>query len=86
MGVDRIGVATCIHCGARLKLFSIFNRSMQGLANVWRKRHQRGCAKRTPEQRHAWARRYVARGDESSITIDLAHPGMRADGANGSKS
>lgn len=78
---DSVGVATCRHCGAQIKLFSIFNRSMQGLAIAWRGRHQRGCAKRTPEQRRKWAQRYIDMGEDSSITINLDHPGMRATAA-----
>jgi hypothetical protein len=78
MGVDHKGVATCPHCGAQIRLFSIFNRSMQGLANSWKKKHQRACKDRTPAQRHAWARPYLAKGpDECSILVNPDHPGMQ---------
>jgi hypothetical protein len=76
MGVDHKGIATCRHCGAQFSLFSIFNRSMQGLARSWQKKHERGCKDKTPEQRHAWAKRYIARGEDSSIRINPEHPGM----------
>lgn len=76
MGVNSVGTATCRHFGAVYRLFTFFNRDMQGLCKVWRRRHERGCQARTPAERRKWARRYIALADESSITIDLTHPGM----------
>lgn len=78
MGINNTGDATCRHCGARFHLFTIFNRDMQGLANVWRRRHERACASRSPEQRRKWARPYADKDEtESSLTIDLRHPGFQ---------
>ena len=37
----------------------------------------RGCEKRTPAQRRAWAKKYVGLDTtESSIVVDLTHPGF----------
>lgn len=75
--MSNLGQATCRHCGATFRLFTIFNRSMDGLCKVWKERHERGCAKRTPKQRRAWARPYVGLTRvESSITVELGHPGF----------
>jgi hypothetical protein len=77
MGYSNTGFAVCAHCGAEFRLLTIFNRDMQGLAKVWKRRHERGCAKRTPEQRLKWARPFTGKDRfESSITVDLAHPGF----------
>ena len=71
------GFAACQHCGAEYRLFTISNRDMQGLCAAWLGRHELGCAHRTPGQRRAWARKYVGLSSlDSSITVDLAHPGF----------
>lgn len=70
------GFATCCHCGASLRLGTIFNREMGGLARSWRRKHESACAGRTPAERLRWAARFLRLGDDSSITIDLEHPGM----------
>jgi|1185.fasta_scaffold26510_1 hypothetical protein len=73
---DTKGVATCRHCGAQISLFTILNRgSVQGLANAWRKRHERACAKRTVKERQAWAAPFLD-NEDTSVTIDTTHPGM----------
>lgn len=71
-------MASCSHCGAEFRLFSIFNRGdMQALCRNWRKRHERICASRSPAQRRAWAKKYLARDPaESSLTVDIRHPGF----------
>jgi hypothetical protein len=73
MGIDRRGTATCRHCGATIHLITIFPRAMNGFAKVWRRRHEAGCADRTPAQRRAWATR--PRQSEA-IEINYDHPGM----------
>lgn len=78
MGVSNSANAVCRVCGAEYRLFTIFNRDMQGLCNAWRNRHERTCKERTPSQRRAWARKYADKDTtESSITLDLDHPGFR---------
>jgi hypothetical protein len=58
-------------------LFTIFNRDMQGLCKVWKRRHERTCASKSPAQRRAWAKKYIGKGStESSLTVDLAHAGF----------
>lgn len=78
MGVNNTGYACCCICGAEYRLFTIFNRDMQGLCKVWRGRHERACGKRTPAERRAWAKAYVGKDStESSLTVDLSHPGFQ---------
>lgn len=77
MGVNNTGMAYCRFCGAEFRLFTIFNRDMQGLCKVWKKRHERGCEKKTPAQRRKWAQKYAGKDTtESSLTVDLDHPGF----------
>jgi len=58
-------------------LFTIFNRDMQGLCKVWKRRHERVCSKRTPKERRQWARPYTGTDRfESAITVDLSHVGF----------
>lgn len=78
MGVNNKGHAICKHCGAEYSIFTIFNRDMQGLAKVWRRRHERGCEKRTPAERRKWAKRNASTDDgERAIWVDLDHPGFQ---------
>lgn len=80
MGTNNTGYAECAHCGAEYRLFTIFNRDMQALCKIWKRRHERACAGRTPKQRLAWARKYVGKDcSESSIVLDLSHPGFKTD-------
>lgn len=82
MGINNTGYACCKHCGAEYRLLTVFNRDMQGLAKVWKRRHEHGCAKRTPEQRRQWAKPYIGKDQyESSIVVDLGHQGFEL-GAN----
>lgn len=75
--VDNLGHSYCSHCGAQYRLFSIFNKDMQGLTKAWKRRHERGCEKRTPQQRVTWAKPYIGKDRyESSIVVDLDHPGF----------
>lgn len=77
MGINNTGYACCKHCGAEFRLFTIFNRDMQGLCKVWKRRHERACAKRTPAQRRHWARPYAGKDQsESSLTVNLSHAGF----------
>ncbi|MBA9859507.1 hypothetical protein [Ralstonia insidiosa] len=77
MGINNTGYACCKHCGAEFRLYTIFNRDMQGLCKVWKHRHERACAKRTPAQRRQWARPYAGKDQyESSLTVDLSHAGF----------
>lgn len=77
MAVNNAGFSVCKHCGAEYRLFTIFNRDMQGLCKVWKRRHERTCAVRTPAQRRKWARKYAGKPmTDSSITVDLTHPGF----------
>lgn len=77
---NNTGYAMCTHCGAEFRLFTIFNRDMDALCKIWKRRHERGCAKRTPKQRRAWAKPYASKDStESSIVIDLQHPGFMDD-------
>ncbi len=72
------GSALCSLCGAAYRLSSNFKRDMQRLCNAWLSRHERACACRTPEQRRSWAQKYVGKDfPESSLTVDLEHPGFR---------
>lgn len=78
MGVSNSGYARCRHCGAEYRLVTFFNRDMQGFCKAWRARHERSCLERTPAQRRAWARKYEGRDmHESSLTVDLEHPGFQ---------
>lgn len=77
MGANNIGYAQCAHCGAEFRLFTIFNRDMQALCKIWKRRHEHGCGKRTPGQRRTWAKKYVGKDQwESSIVVDLDHSGF----------
>lgn len=70
-------MARCAHCGAEFRLLTIFDKDMQGLCNVWQRRHEKACAKRTPQQRIKWAKPYIGKDQyESSIVVDLEHPGL----------
>ncbi len=72
------GTAQCSHCGAKYRLVTEHNRDMQRLCKAWLSRHERPCATRTPEQRRAWAQKYVEKTfTESSLTVDLDHAGFR---------
>jgi len=73
------GVACCRHCGAQYRLVTIFSRDMEGLCKGWRKRHERVCVVRTPAERLKWAAKYAGKAQwESSLTVDLGHPGFDA--------
>ena len=77
MGISNTGYAVCAHCGSEFRLFTIMNRDMQGLAKVWKRRHERGCAARTPKQRRAWAKPYAGLDrTDSSIVVDMTHVGF----------
>lgn len=72
------GSSRCLYCGAEYRLFTIFNRDMQGLCKAWKGRHERACENKTAAQRRAWAKKYVGRDfTESSITVEMEHPGFR---------
>ncbi len=72
------GTAQCSHCGAEYRLVTEHNRDMQRLCRAWLSRHERPCATRTPEQRRAWAQKYVGKDfTESSLTVNLEHPGFK---------
>jgi hypothetical protein len=74
---SNFGESRCQHCGAVFRLFTIFNRDMQGLCKAWKQKHERVCAKRSPEARLKWSKKYVGLDKtESSIVIDLGHPGF----------
>lgn len=76
--VSNFGSSKCKHCGAEFRLFTIFNRDMQGLTKSWKQRHEAACATRTPKQRLAWARPYIGKDRlESSIVVDVEHPGFQ---------
>jgi hypothetical protein len=77
MGVSNTGFSACRHCGAEYRLFTIFNRDMQGLCKAWRGKHERACQSKTPTQRRSWAKKYEGKDTtESSLTVDLEHPGF----------
>lgn len=77
MEISSLGFASCDICGAEYRLFTIFNRDMQGLCNAWRRRHEKVCQVRTPAERRAWAKKYVGKDTtESSITVYLCHAGF----------
>lgn len=78
MSVNNFGQATCSHCGAEYRLFTIFNRDMQGLCKAWKGRHERTCSKRTPAERKKWANKYEGKDrNESAIVVDLSHDGFK---------
>lgn len=78
MGLNNVGFASCQHCGAEFRLFTIFNRDMQGLCKVWKRRHERACKTRSPGQRRAWAKQYVGKdATDSSLNVDLGHAGFK---------
>lgn len=84
MSVNNLGMSRCSHCGAEFRLFSIFNRDMQGLCKAWKGRHEFACKNRTPEQRLKWARPYMGKDRyESSIVVDLHHEGFVGEGDHG---
>lgn len=69
--------AVCRHCGAEFHLFTIFNRDMNGLCKVWKRKHERACKDRSPDARRRWARKYVGKTRiESSIVVNMHHPGF----------
>lgn len=75
---NNTGYAECTHCGSEYRLFTIFNRDMQALCKIWKRRHERSCSKRTPAERRAWARKYEGKdSSESSMVVDLEHPGFQ---------
>ena len=75
---DAVGHAHCAYCGADFRLFTIFNRDMQGLCKAWKNRHERRCKTRTPDQRRKWAKPYAGKDRvDSSIVVDLDHPGFK---------
>lgn len=77
VGVDNCGFACCQHCGSEFRLFTIFNRDMQGLCRAWKRKHEFACKIRTPAQRKKWAAKYLGKDRcESSLVVDLAHPGF----------
>jgi len=72
------GSSRCRYCGAEYRLFTIFNRDMQGLCKAWKGRHERACKNKTPTQRRAWAKKYAGKDStENSITVELEHPGFQ---------
>lgn len=76
--MNNLGSAVCNHCGACFRLFTIFNRDMQGLCKAWKRRHERACAARTPSERRKWARKYDGKDSlGSSLTLDPAHSGFQ---------
>lgn len=77
MGNNNYGFARCSHCGAEYRLFTIFNRDMQGLCKAWKGRHEHACEKRTPAQRRKWAKPYIGKDTvDSSIVVDMTHRGF----------
>jgi len=77
MGTNNTGMACCKHCGAEFRLFTIFNRDVQALCKIWKGRHERACAERSPAQRRTWAKKYEGKGaGDSSLTVDLSHAGF----------
>lgn len=77
MGLNNVGKSTCSYCGAQYRLFTIFNKDMQGLTKAWKSRHEYKCAKRTPKERLHWAKPYIGKSQlDSSITVDLEHSGF----------
>lgn len=76
--MNNLGMSSCDFCGAEFRLFTIFNRDMQGLCKVWKRRHERRCKSRTPSERRKWARKYAGLDrTESSLTVDLSHAGFQ---------
>jgi hypothetical protein len=78
MAIDNLGFASCSHCGAEFRLFTIFNRDMGGLCKAWKRKHEFKCKDRTPEQRLKWAKPYIGKNrHESSIVVDLGNKGFK---------
>lgn len=76
--MNNTGMSYCSHCGAEFRLFTIFNRDMQALCGIWKRRHERRCRTRTPLERRRWAKKYVGLDQsESSLTVDLEHSGFK---------
>ncbi|ASJ88846.1 hypothetical protein [Pseudomonas aeruginosa] len=72
------GSATCSHCGAHYHLHSISGRDMMALCRSWRKKHEAKCSTRTPKERRAWAKKYIANvPGEHSLTVDMEHLGFQ---------
>lgn len=77
MATNAIGHAVCRYCGADYRLFTIFNRDMQGLCKAWKERHERKCEHRSPAQRRKWAKPYIGKDcADSSLTVDMGHSGF----------
>lgn len=77
MSCNNTGQASFQYCGSEFRLFTIFNRDMQALCKIWRRRHEHSCKERTPSERRKWAKKYVGKDSyESSLTVDLQHPGF----------
>lgn len=77
MGVSHTGFACCKYCGAEYRLFTIYNKDMQGFCKAWRNRHERACKDKTPAQRRKWAAKYQGAGVvDSPIVVDLGHKGF----------
>lgn len=78
MGAGHNGHAVCRICGAQLVIKSLIKRSMMGLCKAWRNRHEIACAKKTPAQRRAWAKKYAdLEYGEGSMSVDLEHPAFQ---------
>lgn len=78
MSYDNLGSASCVHCGATFRLFTIFKKDMQGLCRAWKRRHERVCAWRSHSERRKWARKYEGKTSlDSSLTVDISHPGFK---------
>lgn len=76
--MSNAGMSYCSYCGTQYRLFTIFNKNMQGLTKAWKTRHERTCRHRSPEQRRAWARKYEGLGMlDSAITVELSHKGFQ---------
>jgi len=83
MGNRNTGHAICKHFGAEYRLFTIFNRDMQGLSNAWKRRHELRCNRRTAAERLKWARPYIGKTrDDSSIVVDIEHSAFRENGVS----
>jgi len=77
MGSNNTGFASCKHCGAEFRLFTIFNRDMQALCKIWKRRHEHACYAKTPAQRRTWAKKFVGKDEmASSLTVDINHAGF----------
>ena len=70
------GFSICQYCGSEYRLFTIHNKNMQGLTKAWKRRHERACQKRSPDQRRKWSSKYVGKSRlESPVVVDLYHVG-----------